>query len=182
MSKALLIIDYTNDFVATDGALTAGKPAQDIAPRINELAAEFLKSGDFVFLPTDLHAPGDPYHPETKLFPPHNVEDTPGREYYGDLQVWYDQNKSNAHVMAFPKRRYSSFAGTALDQWLRERAITDVHLVGVCTDICVLHTAIDAYNLNYNITVHKDAVATFNPDGQRFALAHFKNVLGATVI
>lgn len=182
MSKALLIIDYTNDFVATDGALTAGKPAQAIAPRVNALAQQFLTARDFVFLPTDQHVPGDPYHPETKLYPPHNVEGTPGRDYYGELQTWYETNKDNAHVMAFPKHRYSSFAGTPLDQWLRERGVTDVHIIGVCTDICVLHTAIDAYNLNYKITIHQDAVATFNPEGQTFALAHFKNVLGATVV
>ena len=28
MTKALLIIDYTNDFIADDGALTCGKPGQ----------------------------------------------------------------------------------------------------------------------------------------------------------
>ena len=28
MAKALLIIDYTNDFVADKGSLTVGKPAQ----------------------------------------------------------------------------------------------------------------------------------------------------------
>lgn len=30
-SEALLIIDYTNDFVADKGALTAGEPAQKLA-------------------------------------------------------------------------------------------------------------------------------------------------------
>ena len=29
MTKALLIIDYTNDFIADNGSLTCGKPAQD---------------------------------------------------------------------------------------------------------------------------------------------------------
>ena len=44
------------------------------------------------------------------------------------------------------KTRYSAFAGTDLEMKLRERGIEEVHLVGVCTDICVLHTAVDAYN------------------------------------
>ena len=34
-----------------------------------------------------------------------------------------------------------------LDSLLRERHIDTVEIVGVCTDICVLHTAISAYNL-----------------------------------
>ncbi|MCI1283898.1 MAG: cysteine hydrolase [Lacticaseibacillus songhuajiangensis] len=182
MPKALLIVDYTNDFVAPAGKLTAGTPAQSIAPAINRLAEAFRAQQDFVFLPTDLHVAGDPYHPETKLFPPHNEEGTWGRAYYGDLETWYQQHKAETNVQAFPKHRYSSFAGTPLDQWLRERHVTDLHIVGVCTDICVLHTAIDAYNLGYTITIHSDACATFNPDGQNFALDHFKNVLGATVL
>nr|WP_056976397.1 isochorismatase family cysteine hydrolase [Lacticaseibacillus sharpeae] len=182
MAEALIIVDYTNDFVADNGALTAGKPAQAIAARITALAEEFSARGDFVYLPTDIHVAGDPYHPETKLFPPHNQEHTWGREFYGPLAGWVAAHSGDAKVTAFPKRRYSSFAGTPLDQWLRERRITSVHIVGVCTDICVLHTAIDAYNLGYDITIHSDACATFNPAGSEFALNHFQSVLGATVI
>lgn len=41
--KALLIIDYTNDFVAPEGPLTAGESAQALAPRLVELADEFRR-------------------------------------------------------------------------------------------------------------------------------------------
>lgn len=80
---ALLIIDYTNDFVADKGALSCGATGQKIAPKIIELANQFVKNDDWVILPTDVHTPNDPYHPETKLFPPHNVRGTWGREFYG---------------------------------------------------------------------------------------------------
>lgn len=91
--KALLIIDYTNDFVAPEGPLTAGESAQTLAPRLVELAEEFLANGDAVILPTDLHVPNDPYHPETKLYPAHNVANTPGRDYYGALADWVAEHK-----------------------------------------------------------------------------------------
>ena len=42
MSSALLIIDYTNDFVADKGALTAGEPAQKLAEPLVNLADSFL--------------------------------------------------------------------------------------------------------------------------------------------
>lgn len=42
MAKALLIIDYTNGFVADKGSLTVGKPAQTLAPEIMRLADQFL--------------------------------------------------------------------------------------------------------------------------------------------
>lgn len=41
--KAILIIDYTNDFVATNGALTCGEPAQKIEKRIVHLTNHFLQ-------------------------------------------------------------------------------------------------------------------------------------------
>lgn len=180
--SALLIIDYTNDFVAPDGALTAGKPAQDIAERVTFLVNDFLTNGQYVILPTDLHEVNDPFHPETKLFPPHNLKNSWGREFYGPLQDWYESNQNNQQVYFYDKNRYSAFANSNLDNYLRERQITDLHLVGVCTDICVLHTAVDAYRLNYQITIHQDAVATFTENGQEWALAHFKNSLGATIM
>lgn len=179
---ALLIIDYTNDFVADKGALTCGKAGQDIEPRIIQLADKFVKNDDWVILPTDVHTPNDPYHPETKLFPPHNVRDTWGREFYDNLADWFKVNQDQDKVYMYDKTRYSAFAGTDLDLRLRERHIDTLHLVGVCTDICVMHTAVDAYNLNYQLVVHKNGVAGLTPAGKKWALNHFEHVLGAEVI
>lgn len=181
-TEALLIIDYTNDFVAAKGALTCGKPAQALATNIVALADQTLANGGWVYLPTDVHQPNDPYHPETKLFPTHNVRNTWGRELYGVLKPWFNQHQTDNKVTQFDKTRYSAFAGTALDLRLRERQITTLHLVGVCTDICVLHTAVSAYNLGYQLVIHENAVATLTTAGQAWALNHFKTVLGAKVI
>lgn len=182
MTKALLIIDYTNDFVAQDGALSAKDPAIALEQNIINLANEFLANGDYVLLPTDLHFKNDTFHPENKLFPPHNLPNTWGHELFGELAAWYTKNKANSKVWQFDKNRYSSFANTNLDNYLRERHLTDIHLTGVVTDICVLHTAIDAYNLNYDVTVHANAVASFNQIGHAWALNHFKDTLGFKVI
>ncbi|QMU08885.1 cysteine hydrolase family protein [Levilactobacillus suantsaii] len=180
--QALLIIDYTNDFVADHGALTCGQPGQAIATTIVTLADQMAVEHDWVLLPTDVHTPNDPYHPESKLFPPHNVRGTWGRDLYGPLADWYTHHQTDETVWQFDKTRYSSFAGTDLDLRLRERHVTTLHLVGVCTNICVLHTAIDAYNLGYQLIIHRDAVASFNPAGHDWALSHFKNTLGAEIV
>lgn len=181
-NEALLIIDYTNDFVDTNGALTCGKLAQELENQIVYLANKFLAENKLVILPTDLHYKDDFYHSESKLFPPHNLPNTWGRKFYGKLQTWYNQNKDNNHVIFIDKTRYSAFAGTPLDIMLRERHINTLHLSGVCTDICVLHTAIDAYNRGYNLTIHEKAVAALNVSGQTWALNHFKTCLRATII
>ncbi len=180
--KALLIIDYTNDFIADQGALTCGKPGQEIEDKIVSLADSFLKQGQRVIFPTDLHKKGDPYHPETKLFPPHNLKNTWGRQLYGKVDTWYQANKANDNVYFFDKNRYSAFVNTNLENYLRSRKIDELWLTGVCTDICVLHTAIDAYNKNFELVVPEDGVASFNPQGHAWALNHFKTCLGAQLV
>ncbi|MBM7702837.1 cysteine hydrolase family protein [Metabacillus iocasae] len=181
MKKALIHIDYTNDFVAQDGALTCGEPGQQIEAKVAEITKQFIEEGDYVVFAIDLHNEHDAYHPETKLFPPHNIQHTEGRHLYGDIQGIYEESKEKDNVYWMDKTRYSAFAGTDLEIKLRERGITEVHLVGVCTDICVLHTAVDAYNKGFTIVVYKDAVASFNSAGHEWALTHFETCMGATV-
>jgi len=176
--RALLVIDFTYDFV--EGQLPVGEPAKQIEGRVCELAAEFATAGDFVVLAVDLHEEHDALHPESKLFPPHNIRGTRGRDLYGQLHDTYVAHQQQMHWM--DKTRYSAFAGTDLDLRLRARGITEVHLIGVCTDICVLHTAVDLYNRGYQIVVHEDAVASFNQVGHDWALGHFTGALGATVV
>jgi nicotinamidase-related amidase len=178
--KALIVIDYTFDFVV--GKLPCGQPGVDIEERISGLAKQFADRGDFVVMAVDVHDLNDPYHPETKLFPPHNIRHTEGRHLYGQLNDWYQHNRDNDNVYWMDKTRYSAFCGTDLELKLRTRGIHEVHLVGVCTDICVLHTAVDAYNKGFRIVVHEDAVASFNALGHEWALGHFKGVIGAEVV
>lgn len=181
-NKALLVVDYTYDFVATEGKLSCGVPAQLIESAILQLAEQFTTEKNAIIFASDLHELNDPFHPETKLFPDHNIKDTEGRNLFGKLLEWYNQNKNNPLVYAMDKTRYSAFAGTNLDLYLRARNITELHICGVCTDICVLHTLVDAYNLGYTIVVHRAAVASFNPIGHEWALDHCKNTLGATIL
>ncbi|KAB7707817.1 isochorismatase family protein [Bacillus aerolatus] len=178
--KALINVDYTIDFV--NGALPVGQPAVEIEDNITSLTEEFLNEGEFVVLAIDIHKENDPYHPETKLFPPHNIAGTEGRRLYGRLETVYQENKHSEQLYYMDKTRYSAFAGTDLDSRLRERGITELHLVGVCTDICVLHTAVDAYNKGYSIVIHRDATASFNQTGHEWALRHFQDCLAAKVI
>ncbi|MGC8229522.1 cysteine hydrolase family protein [Pseudobacillus badius] len=178
--KALINVDYTIDFV--NGALPVGQPAVEIEESIASLTEKFLADGDLVVLAIDIHTKGDPYHPETQLFPPHNIAGTEGRALYGRLEEVYQQHKESEQLYYMDKTRYSAFAGTDLDIRLRERGITEIHLVGVCTDICVLHTAMDAFNKGYSITIHRDAVASFNQTGHEWALRHFQDCLAAKVI
>ena len=178
--KALIVIDYNNDFVATDGRLTCGDAGQDIDKKIASLIDEFNKNSDFIINACDNHSETEKHSPEVSMFPPHCFDEY-GKELYGETKIAMDKVPSEKSLY-IAKHRFSAFAGTSLNLKLKERNIDELHLVGVCTDICVLHCAIDAYNLGYKIVVYKDAVASFNQVGHSYALEHFVNVLGAKVI
>lgn len=158
MAEALLIIDMSNDFVDDKGGLTAGKPAQDVVPKIIETANEFLQQGNIVAVCMDSHEENDSHF---ELWPEHNVKGTWGQELYGPLKNWYEQNKENDHVLYVPKPEYDAFLGTNLDELLKEREVDTVHLTGVCTDICDFLTAYGAYARGYKTVAHSDCMATF---------------------
>ncbi len=85
------------------------------------------------------------------------------------------------------KRRYSGFFETGLDELLRRLRPDVVEVVGVCTDICVMHTVADLRNRDYEVVVRADMVATYDAPGHpadevdRFALDHMRDILGAQV-
>ena len=182
MAKALISIDYTEDFVADHGKLTAGAPAQAISDTIYRVTQKAFECGDYIFFTIDAHEENDVFHPESKLFPPHNIIGTSGRNLFGKLAEFYQEHADDSRVFWMDKRHYSAFSGTDLDIRLRERGVDTVILTGVLTDICVLHTAIDAYNFGYQIEIVKPAVASIWPENHAFALGHFKNTLGAKLV
>lgn len=56
------------------------------------------------------------------------------------------------------KRRFDAFLGTELDLLLRGLKVQNLIFAGVCTDICVVSTAMTARNHDYRCYVLRDAV------------------------
>lgn len=181
--KAFILIDYTIDFVATEGKLTVGEPGQRLEKAIVSKISETIANGDLVMVVNDLHQEHDFHHPEHSLFPPHNLEGTEGRKLYGEVETLLHalETENPGKVIRLDKRRYSAFCGTPLDLLLRQESIHEIELAGVCTDICVFHTAVDAYNKGYQVMIDESAVASFNQTAHQVALDHFKSVMGFDV-
>src|SRR5690625_7575689 len=107
MKRALLNIDYIYDFVAEDGKLTCSLPGQALEDYIVSLTKEFIEACDYVVFPIDAHEENDPYHPETKLFPPHNIVGTSEIKLYGKRQDLYENHKDQGNVYYYAMSRYS---------------------------------------------------------------------------
>jgi len=63
MKRALLNIDYTNDFIATSGALTCGEVGQNIENAVVAITKTFINNGEDIIFAVDIHDEGDIYHP-----------------------------------------------------------------------------------------------------------------------
>lgn len=184
MPKALIILDYTNDLISHDGVLFCGKGAQIIESSIYDYISEFVSNGDFVANCIDTHDSFDSNHPESKLFPPHNIQGTPGNNIYGEVGTLLSKLEDTFpyQVADFRKNRFSAFVGTKLDLWLRERNVNELYIGGVCTDMCVLHTTIEAYGKGYTITVPRSICYTPDENNATFVFNHFEKCLGIHVI
>jgi nicotinamidase/pyrazinamidase len=158
MGEALLIIDFQNDF--TPGGALAVEQGDEIADRINELAA----SGryDLVIATRDWH-PADhgSFAERGGPWPVHCVQDSPGAEFHPAL------TQSAIHKIIDTGYRadlegYSAFEETELAQVLHDRGITKVTVVGLATDYCVKHTALDALREGFEVEIDTEAMRAVN--------------------
>lgn len=170
--KALLVIDMLKDFVHKDGALYVGESGDKIIEFINDRISFFREQGDPIIFICDYHEKDDK---EFDMFLPHCVADTEGSKIIDEIDV-----KTEDKIIR--KRRYSAFFGTELDLFLREKGITELFIVGVCTNICVLYTAADGRNLAYKVNIYKKGVASFNEEAHEFALKEAKRTLGCNIL
>jgi nicotinamidase/pyrazinamidase len=154
MKKALLIIDFQNDFTA--GGALAVPDGDAIAPRVKEL----IDSGgfDLVVATRDWH-PADhaSFAEQGGPWPPHCVQGTPGAELHDSVE----RDKVDVVVDAGYEpglEGYSGFEETELADVLHRNDIDEVTVVGLATDYCVRHTALDALREGFRVTIDRAGV------------------------
>jgi nicotinamidase/pyrazinamidase len=154
MGEALIIVDYQNDFNPGGALAVAG--GDEIAEPINRLAADDRFA--LVVATRDWHPPDhSSFTEQGGTWPVHCVAGTPGAELHPALDadrvdVIVDKGRDRA------TEGYSAFDGTNLGALLRERGIDRVTVVGLATDYCVKHTALDALSEGFPVTVDSTAV------------------------
>jgi nicotinamidase/pyrazinamidase len=166
MSEALLIIDFQNDF--TPGGALGVAGGDEIAPRLNELAAD--PRFELVVATRDWHPPDHgSFVEQGGIWPVHCVQGTHGAELHPGLDrtrldVVVDKGQDPG------TDGYSGFDGTELESLLRSRGVDRVTIGGLATDYCVKNTALDALRLGFGVTVVSDAVRAVEVspgDGER---------------
>ena len=190
MTRALVIVDVQNDF--TEGGALGVTGGTAVAAGITEHLRANPDAYDVVIASRDWHdadndngghfaLEGEPDYVTT--WPRHCMAGTEGAEYHPDI----DTGLIDIHVrkgQGVPA--YSIFEGitddgrrlvTALD----ELGVTDIDVVGIATDYCVLASARDALAAGRRVRVLSDLVAGVAPESSAAALRDL-SAAGAEVV
>ena len=110
-----------------------------------------------------------PYGPQV-LWPDHCIQGSQGAEFHKDLDI----NKADLIIRKGFRPEIDSYSAffendkttvTGLAGYLKERGVTDVHLVGLATDFCVYYSAIDAVAQGFDATLLIDCCRAIDLDG-----------------
>jgi nicotinamidase/pyrazinamidase len=165
MTRALVVVDVQNDFCEGGSLAVAGGAA--VAAAISEHVR--TAAGDYahVVATRDHHIDPGAHFAEQPDFletwPAHCVDGSEGVEFHealdrGPIEAVFDKGEYAA--------AYSGFEGTAdgvsLGDWLQERGVDAVDIVGIATDHCVRATALDAvgHHLSTRVLLHLTAGVT----------------------
>ena len=168
-----VIVDEINGFATVGaGALAPTEPDEFITNMVAEtvlLARYFTAQGWPILAFQDTHIPGKPEPP----YPPHCEAGTGEEELVPELK-WLEEDENTTLVR---KDCINGFIGAmredgsnAVTDWVTENGITDLLVVGICTDICVMDfvlTSLSARNHDMmpglkDIYVYDEGCATYH--------------------
>ncbi|HHD63063.1 MAG TPA: cysteine hydrolase [Desulfobulbaceae bacterium] len=145
---ALVVIDMVKDNLADTEHNLVAREAEVIIPVINGLAADFRQRNWPVIYASDSFLEDD-FIFGGKMAP-HAIRGTEGAEVTDALM-------QNDEDIILPKRRFSAFFKTDLDQTLRTLKVDTVVVCGITSLFCVLATAFDSLCHDFKTIIVEDA-------------------------
>jgi len=148
---------------------------QLIVPNIKRLLATFRSAGAKV-----IHVTLGPKQADFSDAPTH-------------LRAWFEATNNHAgnpeHDIVpglepqtgepvFNKVTIGAFGSTAIDNYLRTHAITELVVTGVSTNNCVGMTAMEAADRQYGVALVSDATGTCSDEMQHWTLTSFERLWG----
>jgi nicotinamidase/pyrazinamidase len=172
-ASALILVDLQNDFC--EGGNLGVDGAHQIMPLANQLMNKFkLVVASKDWHPQD-HVSFASNHSGKQvgdkislnggtqiLWPDHCVQDTHGAEFHPDLNVapikklfLKGTDKNIDSYSAFFDNRHAR--DTGLVDYLKQGGVTDVYIMGLTIEYCVMFTILDALNSGFNVYMIEDA-------------------------
>ncbi|KQU66565.1 isochorismatase family protein [Phycicoccus sp. Root101] len=183
MSRALILVDVQNDFCEGGSLAVAG--GADVAGRISAYVAAHHDDYAAIVATADWHDDPGAHFSDAPDF----VDTWPAHCRIGSDGALFHPAAEQAfeHVEAIFRKghhsaAYSGFEGftveadhrATLADWLRDRAIEQVDVVGIATDHCVRATALDAAEEGFETTVLLDLTAGVSRETTDRAVAELR--------
>ena len=180
MKRALLVVDIQNDFC--EGGSLSVPGASDIIPIANYLISKFQASGDLVVATMDWHPANHGSFASNSggkigelgelegipqiWWPDHCVQETTGAELHHELKKIENiiYKGTNPKIDSYSGFFNASKDETDLNNFLRQRGIDTLYVLGLATDYCVKFTVLDALDLGYEVYLVSDACRGVNLD------------------
>ena len=167
-NDAVIVVDIQNDF-CPGGALPVPEGDQ-VIPVINRWIDQAERVGATIVLTRDWHPANHcSFETEGGPWPVHCVQRTPGAEYHPDLRM--PQSAIYVDKATDPAREnFSDFAGTALGEQLRRKAVQRLFVGGLALDYCVRATVLEGLTEGFEVHLLLPATRSVDVkegDGQR---------------
>lgn len=183
MHRALIVVDVQNDFCEGGSLAVAG--GADVAAAVTDLVGRTAGACyQHVVATRDHHIdPGEHFseHPDfERTWPVHCVAGTEGSGFHpnfaptvasGAVDAVFDKG---AHTAAYSGFEGVDENGVTLADWLRRREVSEVDIVGIATDHCVLATTLDAVREGFRTQVLLDLTAGVAPRTTERALEEMR--------
>lgn len=152
--KCLIVVDFQNDFVS--GSL--GFPgAEQLAPRIAEKIRQYRDEGGEVIFTFDTHGDNYAETQEGKNLPiAHCIRGTSGHDLYGEVAELLCESDAKFYK--------NTFGSDELYVYLKKHPFSQIELVGLVSNICVLSNAVLAKTAQPETPVIVDAACTASND------------------
>jgi nicotinamidase/pyrazinamidase len=153
MKPAIIVVDMLKDNLKESSRNPYFQEGMAVIPNLQRLLEEGRKRGLPIIFACDSFLEGDfIFRGKMKV---HCLRGTKGAEVVDDL-------KPRPIDIILPKRRFSAFFKTDLDQTLRVLGVDTIVVTGMTTEVCVLMTAMDGLSHDFSVILLEDCSASRN--------------------
>ena len=151
MKPAIVVVDMLKDNLKESPRNLYLQEGRAIIPNLQKLLKAGREKGFPIIFACDSFLDGDfIFKGKMKV---HALRGTQGSEVIDDL-------KPDPTDIILPKRRFSAFFKTDLDQTLRTLGVDLVVVTGITTEVCVLMTVMDGLSHDFSVILLEDCSAS----------------------
>jgi len=166
MKPAIVVVDMLKDNFRESSRNPYFQEGKAIIPNLQRLLEESRKRGFPIIFACDSFLEGDfIFRGRMKV---HSLRGTKGSEVVDDL-------KPQPMDIILPKRRFSAFFKTDLDQTLRVFGVDSIIVTGMTTEVCVLMTVLDGLSHDFSVILLEDCSASRNKEFHKGCLNLYRD-------